>query len=72
MFLFLIIMETKAKTRKQLADQYGICRRTFNRWLKENGIKLKKGLITPKDQELIHSIIGYPQSIEKNPSQRIS
>lgn len=54
-------MEVKAITRKQLANQYGVCRRTLNRWLKENGIKLKSGLITPKDQELIRSMIGYTQ-----------
>lgn len=58
-------MNGKAITRQQLADQYGVCRRTFNRWLKENGINLKNGLITPKDQDLIHSRIGVPQKNNK-------
>ena len=63
-------MKTKAITRQQLADQYGVCRRTLNRWLKENGIKLRNGLITPKDQELIRSMIGHTQIIDKSPGQK--
>jgi hypothetical protein len=53
-------MKNNARTRKELSDQYGVCRRTFNRWLKRNKIELQNGLITPKEQELIYSKLGHP------------
>ena len=48
-------------TREAMADKYGICVRTLNNRLKEKGITLKKGLISPKDQEYIYSNLGYPK-----------
>ncbi len=56
----LIFMESVFLTRKQIADSYGICIRTFNKRLKENGFILKNGLISPKDQEAISSLLGPP------------
>lgn len=59
-------MEAVAMTRQQLADNYEICPRTLNKWLKEKGIILPPGLISPKDQEYIYSKIGYhPNHITK-------
>lgn len=52
-------MESVAMTRQQMADNYEICTRTLNKWLKEEGITLKKGLISPKDQEIIYSKLGH-------------
>ncbi len=64
-------MKIRAITRQELADQYGVCRRTLNRWLKTNGIKIQNGLITPKDQELIFSKIGHPNPIQDQPIIKI-
>lgn len=61
-------MDGQGKSRQELADRYGICRRTFNKWLREEGLSLPKGLITPKDQELIYSKLGTPPKIFKSKS----
>jgi hypothetical protein len=53
-------MEAIFMTKQQLAENFRICTRTFNKRLVEKGIILKKGLISPKDQELIYSKLGFP------------
>ena len=50
----------KAKTRQEIANEYGIHRNTFRTWLKDAGIKLSKKLITPKEQALIYEYFGHP------------
>ncbi len=56
-------MESVAMTKEQMADSYEICVRTFNKWLKEEGIFLKKGLISPKDQGIIFTKLGFPKNL---------
>lgn len=51
----------KVKTRQEIAEEYGISRRTFQRWLKKQNIELPNGLVTPKEQELIYQNFGNPQ-----------
>lgn len=53
------------KTRQQIADEYGIDRKTLYRWLKAAGIQLGGRLVTPAEQELIYQIFGKPQSLRK-------
>lgn len=36
------------KTRQQIVLEYGICTKTLAKWLKEEGIVIKKGLISFK------------------------
>jgi transposase-like protein len=48
----------KVKTRSQLADDYGISRKTLYNWLKAYNIKLPRGQITPKDQIKIIELLG--------------
>ena len=43
-----------AKSKQQIADEYGICIKTLNKWLKEEKIKIKRGLINPKKQAIIY------------------
>ncbi len=50
-----------AKTRQQIAREYGICTKTLNKWLKEENIKIHRGLISPKSQELIYEKFGFPK-----------
>jgi predicted DNA-binding protein (UPF0251 family) len=51
---------SKAKTRKQMAREYGVNRRTFYRMLKRADIKVSHGLITPEEQREIYSKLGDP------------
>ncbi len=48
-----IDMKLKPKTRSQLANDLGISRATFYRWLKRKNIKIPKGLIMPNTQREI-------------------
>ena len=50
------------KTRQQIANEYGICTKTFNKWLKEAKFNLKRGLINPRSQELIYKKFGLPKN----------
>jgi hypothetical protein len=50
-----------AKTKQQIADEYGICWKTLDKWLKKNEINIDRGLITPKDQEIIYTKLGFPK-----------
>jgi len=54
-------MQNKAKTKTQMANEYGVCLKTFNRWLKRENILLPKGLICPKDQQVIYELLGCPK-----------
>jgi hypothetical protein len=54
-----------AKTKQQIAYEYGICIKTFDRLLKRKHIKLDRGLIYPKDQLIIYNKLGIPDCIQK-------
>jgi hypothetical protein len=63
-------METQyggVKTKQQMAAEYGVCRKTFNKLLKRNNIKLVRGLISPRDQIYIYKKLGRPNSIQRFP-----
>jgi phage antirepressor YoqD-like protein len=51
-----------AKSKQQIADEYGICTKTLNKWLKEEKIRIKRGLINPKNQAIIYQKLGTPQN----------
>lgn len=55
----------EAKTRQQIADEYGIDRRTLYRWLKAAGIQLNGRLVTPAEQDLIYQEFGKPEVYQK-------
>ena len=55
------------KTKQQMADEYGVCRKTFTKLLQKRKIILERGLIYPKDQENIYRELGFPESIQKEP-----
>ena len=57
-----LTMSSKAKTRQEIANEYGICTKTLKKWLALNNITLGRGLIPPKDQKLIYESLGYPSS----------
>ncbi len=53
------------KTKQQMAEEYGVSRKTFQRLLQKRKIVLDRGLIYPKDQANIYKELGFPQSIQR-------
>jgi hypothetical protein len=51
------------KTMQQMADEYGVCRKTFSKLLQKKQIILGRGLIYPKDQENIYNELGIPKRL---------
>jgi DNA invertase Pin-like site-specific DNA recombinase len=51
----------KAKTRQEVALEYGISVKTLNRWLQRANIVLPSGLIKPNHLKIIYSIFGIPK-----------
>ena len=56
-FMFFI---QPTKTRKEMANEYGMGLKAFARRLHFYNIELPPGLITPKHQLLIYSALGTP------------
>jgi len=57
-------METlilKAKTRQEIAEEYGICRKTLSRRLKKAKIYIDSGLIFPNQLKVIYETFGVPK-----------
>ena len=54
----------RAKTRQEIADEYGISPRTLFRWLEKAEFDLPRGLLSPKSQELIYREFGDPRHRE--------
>ncbi len=50
----------RPKTKTEIADEYGINRRTLQRWLKKDEINLYKGLLKRKELALIDPNFGLP------------
>ncbi|MBX2926617.1 MAG: helix-turn-helix domain-containing protein [Saprospiraceae bacterium] len=56
-------MSENVKTRQQIADEYGIDRKTLYRWFQEKNISLRgKRLISVSEQELIYATFGEPKN----------
>lgn len=43
---------------------YGVCYKTLNKWLKNEGLFLPRGLITPFHQEKVYEKLGRPKTSE--------
>jgi hypothetical protein len=56
-----------AKSKQQIANEYGICTKTLNKWLIAEKIILKRGLINPKKQNIIYKKLGFPKNSLKSP-----
>jgi DNA invertase Pin-like site-specific DNA recombinase len=53
----------KAKTRQEIAIEFGISRRTLYRWLKTENISLRSRLVSPEEQLIIYKKIGFPENL---------
>ena len=56
------------KTKQQMALEYGVSRKTFQKLLQKRQIILDRGLIYPKDQENIYNELGLPESTHRIPN----
>jgi len=45
-----------------MAEEYGVCCKTFNKLLVKKNIRLDRGVIYPKEQLNIYSKLGMPGS----------
>jgi hypothetical protein len=61
--------ELKAKTRQEVADEYGICVSTLNSRLKKANIILEPGLIFPSTLEIIYETFGETKVINNQPKR---
>ena len=52
----------RPKSRKQLAEEYGVSPRTLRRWFKSKNLIMPPSLLLPKDLEQIYKILGNPQN----------
>jgi hypothetical protein len=50
----------KAKSRQEIAIEYGINRKTLQRWLDKENIQLPHRLLLPQEQEIIYNRFGLP------------
>lgn len=60
-------METyslKAKTRQDVAKEYGICIKTLNRRLDKANIIVETGIVFPKTLKIIYDTFGVPENLE--------
>lgn len=53
------------KSRQQMADEYGVCRKTFNKLLLKKNIRLDRGVIYPREQILIYNELGLPNGQQR-------
>lgn len=51
-------MTRKAKSRKEIALEFGISTRTLSRWFQKEKLTIAAGLISPRDQDLIYEKFG--------------
>lgn len=51
----------RAKSRQEVADEYGIGVKTLNRWFKKANIKITRGLLDPYHLQIIYNTFGVPK-----------
>jgi len=51
----------RPKSRKELANEYGVSPRTLRRWFKKKALSLPRSLLLPKDLKVIYKKLGNPK-----------
>jgi hypothetical protein len=57
-------MFLKAKTRKEVALEFGISEKTLGRWIKKSNLSIPSGLINPFHLDIIYETFGVPDIIK--------
>lgn len=55
----------RPRNRNELAREYGISVRTLNRWFKRESLNIPKGIIIPRNLQIIFEKIGFPDRINR-------
>ena len=55
----------QAKTRQQIAIEYGVCTRTLSKWLKHADLELPRGILNPFYINMIYTKLGPPNNTKK-------
>jgi hypothetical protein len=53
------------KTKKTLADEYGVCRKTLRKWMDATEYEFLY-ILTPSWCKLIYEEFGYPEGIDES------
>jgi hypothetical protein len=61
---FLDELSSKAKTRLQVSEEYGITVKTLNRWFEREYLNIPSGLIDPLHLRIIYMTFGTPKRIK--------
>ena len=56
--------QTQCKTRQEVANEYGITRRTLYNWFTSAGLKFDRKILTPRDLTIIYATFGNPRDLE--------
>jgi transposase-like protein len=59
-----------AKSRSQLAGEYGIHRKTLAAWIRRHQLPITTGNLCAKEQELIYKTFGKPIIEPKQPDNK--
>lgn len=59
-------MNDNCKTRQQMAEEYGISRRTLYRLLKRYKIRLPSGVLPPEAVHRVYQALGVPEQKDKD------
>jgi len=57
--------QQKAKSRFQVANEYGISVRTLNRWFRKAGLFIPNGLLDPFHLNIIYRKFGDPKKVKE-------
>ena len=57
-------MSNKCKTRLQIAEEYGISRRTLYRLLRRYNIELSAGVLPPEAVQRVYQVLGRPDQTD--------
>lgn len=57
-------MTQKAKSRQEIAQEFGISAKTLSRWLLKENLEIPRGLISPKDQQVIYEKFGNSVTVK--------
>jgi len=53
---------SKAKSRQQIVEEYGISVRTLYRWFKRENMNISSRLTYPRDLRIIYKTFGTPEN----------
>jgi len=62
-------LTNRAKTKKEVADEYGICVKTLNDHLRKKNIRQIRGLLFPETLREIYKKLGLPAMVKKDLSE---